>query len=124
MTKSEIFTTAWELAKQGASKFGGSSKEYFAEALKIAYKKSNRNTTVVVTLELSNDRISNLAKSIIVSINKDMRVILSKIDEKRMHEIVLRDLTKARKVEKIVNATDDQIVASMANMYIKRSLQK
>lgn len=124
MTKSEIFTTAWELAKQGASKFGGSSKEYFAEALKIAYKKSNRNTTVVVTLELSNDRISNLAKSIIVSINKDMRVILSKVDEKRMHEIVLRDLTKARKVEKIVNATDDQIVASMANMYIKRSLQK
>lgn len=35
--KSELFNAAWTLAKQGASKFGGSSKEYFAVALKIAY---------------------------------------------------------------------------------------
>lgn len=37
MTKSQIFKNAWAIAKQGASKFGGSSKEYFAEALKMAY---------------------------------------------------------------------------------------
>ena len=30
MTKSQIFTTAWAIAKQGATKFGGSSKDYFA----------------------------------------------------------------------------------------------
>lgn len=38
MTKSQIFTTAWVIAKQGAAKFGGSSKDYFAASLKIAYK--------------------------------------------------------------------------------------
>lgn len=51
MTKSEIFTAAWELAKQGAAKFGGSSKEYFAEALKIAYQRSN--TKIIYTLEVA-----------------------------------------------------------------------
>ncbi len=38
MTKSQIFKNAWAIAKHGANKFGGSSKEYFAEALKMAYK--------------------------------------------------------------------------------------
>ena len=38
MTKSNIFKTAWRIAKEGAAKFGGSSKEYFAESLKLAYK--------------------------------------------------------------------------------------
>lgn len=51
MTKSEIFTAAWELAKQGASKFGGSSKDYFSAALKIAYLKSN--TKIIYTLEIA-----------------------------------------------------------------------
>ncbi len=35
--KSDLFNQAWNLAKEGASKFGGSSREYFAAALKIAY---------------------------------------------------------------------------------------
>lgn len=38
MTKSNLFKTAWRIAKEGAAKFGGSSKEYFAESLKLAYK--------------------------------------------------------------------------------------
>lgn len=37
MTKQEIFTAAWELAERGAIDFGGSKREYFAEALKIVY---------------------------------------------------------------------------------------
>ncbi|WP_348922096.1 hypothetical protein [Enterococcus rotai] len=37
MTKSEIFTAAWELAERGVTDFGGSKKEYFAEALKIVH---------------------------------------------------------------------------------------
>lgn len=37
MTKSTLFKNAWTFAKQGAKKFGGSAKEYFAEALKKAW---------------------------------------------------------------------------------------
>ncbi|WP_105980142.1 hypothetical protein [Staphylococcus simulans] len=38
MTKSQIFKNAWAIAKHGKKKFGGKVKEYFAEALKMAYK--------------------------------------------------------------------------------------
>ncbi|WP_340293358.1 hypothetical protein [Staphylococcus coagulans] len=38
MNKSNLFKMAWEIAKNGASKFGGSCKDYFSEALKMAYK--------------------------------------------------------------------------------------
>ncbi|WP_145465227.1 hypothetical protein [Staphylococcus haemolyticus] len=38
MTKSQIFLNAWAIAKHAAKKFGGSSKEYFSEALKMAWK--------------------------------------------------------------------------------------
>lgn len=36
-TMSKIMKAAWELARRGAKKFGGSAKEYFAEALKIVW---------------------------------------------------------------------------------------
>lgn len=37
MSKAEIFTNAWKLAKDGAERFGGSCRDYFAQALKMAY---------------------------------------------------------------------------------------
>ena len=37
MSKSEIFNKAWKLAKEGAARFGGSCRDYFAQALKMAY---------------------------------------------------------------------------------------
>lgn len=37
MSKSAIFKSAWKLAKEGAKRFGGSSKDYFSESLKITY---------------------------------------------------------------------------------------
>jgi hypothetical protein len=40
MSKSEIFTKAWTLAKAGAVRFGGSSKDFFAASLKIVYAQS------------------------------------------------------------------------------------
>ncbi|WP_430609666.1 hypothetical protein [Enterococcus sp. DIV0876] len=49
MAKSEIFRKAWKLAKRGAFLFGGSSKEYFAEALKLVY----RSEKAIYTLEIS-----------------------------------------------------------------------
>lgn len=38
-TKSEIMKTAWTIAKTAANKFGGSAKMYFAEALKMVWRK-------------------------------------------------------------------------------------
>lgn len=35
--KKEVMTLAWEIAKRGANRFGGSSVEYIAEAMKIAW---------------------------------------------------------------------------------------
>jgi len=43
MTNAEIFTAAWLLAKQGAKRFGGSSKDYFSCSLQITYKNKGEN---------------------------------------------------------------------------------
>ena len=40
MTRKEIMTNAWALAKTGAAKFGGSVKSYIAAALQIVWKES------------------------------------------------------------------------------------
>ena len=47
MNTREIFLEAWRLARQGARRFGGSAREYFAAALKWVYrqiKESKINT--------------------------------------------------------------------------------
>lgn len=35
--KKEVMSLAWEIAKRGAKRFGGSAVEYIAEAMKIAW---------------------------------------------------------------------------------------
>ena len=35
--KKEVMTLAWEIAKRGVKRFGGSTVEYIAEAMKIAW---------------------------------------------------------------------------------------
>lgn len=37
MNRKEIFQNAWEMAKLGAKKFGGSCKDYFSISLKMSY---------------------------------------------------------------------------------------
>lgn len=37
MTRSELFKAAWRLARQGAARFGGSARRYFAAALRMIY---------------------------------------------------------------------------------------
>lgn len=37
MTKKEIMSNAWKIAKEGQKAFGGKISEYFAEALKMAW---------------------------------------------------------------------------------------
>lgn len=46
-----VMTIAWGIAKEGAAKFGGSVKSYFAEALKLAWA-SIKNVAKEVTVEL------------------------------------------------------------------------
>lgn len=53
MSKTEIFVKAWALAKAGAAQFGGSSKEYFAESLKIVYANSH---VYVLDIQTSHNR--------------------------------------------------------------------
>lgn len=60
MNKQQLFQTAWMIAKKGAAKFGGSSKEYFALSLKIAYTLQGGITVTkkhkTFTLELSGNK--------------------------------------------------------------------
>lgn len=60
MNKQQLFQTAWMIAKEGAAKFGGSSKEYFALSLKIAYTLQGGITVTkkrkIFTLELTGNK--------------------------------------------------------------------
>lgn len=38
LTKKSVMNNAWKFARNGAKRFGGRPKEYFAEALKLAWK--------------------------------------------------------------------------------------
>lgn len=46
--KKEIMKRAWEIARQGAEKFGGKAIEYIAEALKIAWKEAKQPKEIVL----------------------------------------------------------------------------
>lgn len=46
-----VMTKAWKIAREGAARFGGKVKEYFAEALKMAWAQAKEvATTVEITL--------------------------------------------------------------------------
>ena len=50
MNTREIFLDAWKLARQGARRFGGKAREYFAQSLKWVYanlKESRMNTFLI-----------------------------------------------------------------------------
>lgn len=41
-----VMVRAWEIAKGAVNKFGGSTREYFAQALSMAWKESRKPQTV------------------------------------------------------------------------------
>lgn len=47
-----VMTKAWEIARKGAKKYGGSVKQYFAEALKMAWA-IVKQTATTVTIQLA-----------------------------------------------------------------------
>ncbi|MCO7127840.1 hypothetical protein NIE88_19005 [Sporolactobacillus shoreicorticis] len=42
-----VMSRAWEIAKEGQKKFGGKASQYFAMALKMAWKKAKEGNKVV-----------------------------------------------------------------------------
>lgn len=57
-----VMTQAWEIARQGHTKFGGKVKEYFAEALRMAWaivKGEDKKTMKEIANELQS-RLSDL----------------------------------------------------------------
>ena len=45
-----VMKRAWEIARQGAEKFGGNAKEYFAEALRMAWAEVKKPKFVAVSV--------------------------------------------------------------------------
>jgi hypothetical protein len=71
----QVMVRAWELAKDGATKFGGSSKEYFAASLSIAWsevKKVEQNEIELIGTE----KQVKWAKDIIERIEKYREVLV------------------------------------------------
>lgn len=54
-----VMTKAWEIAREGQKEFGGKVKEYFAEALKMAWKIIKK----VSTLDEKYNKIKFMVKS-------------------------------------------------------------
>ena len=44
-----VMTIAWEIAREGVEKFGGNVKEYFAESLRLAWKKIKEVGKMIVS---------------------------------------------------------------------------
>lgn len=82
-TKSEIMTTAWKLARQGAKKFGGSAKQYIGEALKLVYKRLK--SLVVIPAWFVNK------KSVLTKVLSDATGVILKETEKAVYVECLGD---------------------------------
>lgn len=63
-----VMSRAWTIARQGQSKFGGQIKEYFAAALKMAWKEVKKMNSLMEEakqkgLNKYNDYIQNILKN-------------------------------------------------------------
>lgn len=50
MNKHNIMTQAWNIAREGAAKFGGKVREYFSAALRMAWEATRKPVDVVAAL--------------------------------------------------------------------------
>lgn len=55
----KVMVRAWEIAREGVKRFGGKVKEYFAEALKLAWKEVKRNAVTEKQRNYLNALIEN-----------------------------------------------------------------
>lgn len=82
--KKEIMVRAWELAKEGARVFGGKVKEYFREALRIAWEEVKTVVSVInietVAEFLNNKGLFNYETKANVWIKHNLRRIYVTVD--------------------------------------------
>ena len=69
--RKQVMVRAWDLAKQGAKKFGGRAVDFFRSALTIAWEEIKNG--VIVTVRT--DRAAQLAKSLNVTLKLAERLV-------------------------------------------------
>lgn len=65
-----VMVRAWEIAKGAVNKFGGAAREYFAQALSMAWQEENRQKKVKA---MTNGEWNELVDSKIVEIKKEVK---------------------------------------------------
>src|SRR5690625_2402189 len=93
MTNTMVMRSAWDIARKGQSRFGGSVKEYFAEALRIAWA--------------------------IIKKRKDARQVkLSKFDQFRFEGLDVRQRSNKYYELNRVTADEKKIVIKIADSHL------
>lgn len=116
-----VMTKAWEIAKEAVAKFGGKVKEYFAEALKMAWAIEKAEVEVVkvpatIEIELSGgsrkhkswvaeivdrDAKYGLKREFINGYNKDNAMLYFQLENGKVYDI--NDASGLRRYKKVVN---------------------
>ncbi|MDF1510616.1 hypothetical protein PZE06_21000 [Robertmurraya sp. DFI.2.37] len=60
----KVMTRAWEIAREGAQKFGGKIKEYFAQALVMAWKELKEMASNKIMIIADQDRMVQVIKGV------------------------------------------------------------
>jgi predicted metal-dependent phosphoesterase TrpH len=110
-----VMKRAWEIAKEGVKKFGGKVKEYFATALKLAWKEAKRiaaNEVGAIQLTGSEKQIKwaeDIRKVVIENIDS-VFAVLDKSFEENKNELSERKLERAQKaIEELKKITNNFI---------------
>lgn len=110
-----VMVRAWEIAKEGVKKFGGKVKEYFAMALKLAWKEAKRiaaNEVGAIQLTGSEKQIKwaeDIRKVVVENIDS-VFAVLDKSFEENKNELSERKLERAEKaIEELKKITNNFI---------------
>lgn len=110
-----VMKKAWEIAKDGAAKFGGKVKEYFAQSLKMAWAIA-KTQTGKIEIELSGgsrkykswvaqivgiDAKFGLKREFLNGYNKDNAMLYFELSEGAVYDI--NDASGLRRYKQVVN---------------------
>ena len=137
--KKEIMKRAWEIAKQGAKKFGGKAIEYIAEALKIAWNevktimkienekikvkynewKKYGKHRIYMDIEMSLVEIKNVKGNEVGALRGIVANYYYDVDEKKLYRtnFIAKDLTRA--ADEVVKYMQDKIKAKVNEIIAK-----
>lgn len=115
MNKKQIMKRAWEIAKDGAKKFGGKVREYFAVALSIAWKEMKMMATQLIGSEKQIKWANDIIARIEAAKPKMKEVCVNTYNERpAFKEEYLKEALSF-----IDNLTDFPLFKNQASMYIK-----